>query len=45
MMSPQDLISFEVHPGEAAVWWHDGEPDYKRYMAKNTPYADWYASL
>lgn len=25
------------------VWWTDGAPDYNRKMAKNTPYADWYA--
>ena len=28
-----------------AVWWTDGAPDYNRYMAKNTYYADWYATL
>ena len=27
------------------VWWDDGQPDYNRHMAKNTPYADWFASL
>lgn len=27
------------------VWWPDGDPDYNRYMAKNTPYADWSAGL
>lgn len=27
------------------VWWTDGAPDYNRRMAKNTPYADWYAAL
>ncbi|MBW6425696.1 hypothetical protein KX729_30355 [Rhizobium sp. XQZ8] len=27
------------------VWWTDGSPDYNRYMAKNTPYADWFAGL
>ena len=27
------------------VWWDDGAPDYTRRMAKNTPYADWFASL
>ena len=26
-------------------WWDDGAPDYNRHMAKNTPYADWFASL
>jgi hypothetical protein len=28
-----------------APWWDDGAPDYNRHMAKNTPYADWFASL
>ncbi len=27
------------------VWWTDEAPDYNRYLAKNTPYADWFASL
>ena len=27
------------------VWWDDGWPDFNRHMAKNTPYADWYAGL
>lgn len=27
------------------VWWDDGAPDLNRRMAKNTPYADWYAAL
>jgi hypothetical protein len=27
------------------VWWDDGSPDFNRHMAKNTPYADWYARL
>lgn len=26
-------------------WWTDGAPDYNRHMARNTPYADWYAGL
>lgn len=25
------------------VWWDDGSPDNNRHLAKNTPYADWYA--
>jgi hypothetical protein len=25
------------------VWWNDGTPDLNRHMAKNTPYAAWYA--
>ena len=28
-----------------SVWWDDGAPDYNRHMAKNTPYADWFAGL
>lgn len=27
------------------VWWSDGAPDWNRHLAKNTPYADWYAAL
>jgi hypothetical protein len=27
------------------VWWKDGLPDLNRHMAKNTPYADWYAKI
>ena len=27
------------------VWWNDGSPDLNRHMAKNTSYADWYATL
>lgn len=27
------------------VWWTDGAPDYNRRMARNTPYAAWYAAL
>ena len=27
------------------VWWTDGAPDYNRRMARNTPYAGWYAAL
>ena len=27
------------------VWWQDGSPDLNRHMAKNTPYADWYAKI
>ena len=27
------------------VWWGDGAPDYGRHMARNTPYADWFAGL
>ena len=27
------------------AWWTDGAPDYNRRLARNTPYAEWYASL
>lgn len=27
------------------VWWEDGAPDYNRRMARNTPYAEWFAGL
>ncbi len=27
------------------VWWSDGSEDYNRRMARNTPYAEWYAGL
>jgi len=26
------------------VWWKDGAPDLNRTLAKNSPYADWYAA-
>ena len=26
------------------VWWTDGAPDYNRHMARNTPYAAWFAA-
>lgn len=26
------------------VWWTDGAPDLTRHLAKNTPYAAWYAT-
>ena len=26
------------------VWWADGAPDLNRHMAKNTPYAQWWAA-
>jgi len=27
------------------VWWTDGTPDYNRHLAKNTPYAEWFAGV
>ncbi len=26
------------------VWWTDGAPDLNRHMARNTPYAAWFAA-
>lgn len=26
------------------VWWDDGAPDYTRHLARNTPYAAWWAT-
>lgn len=26
------------------VWWTDGAPDWNRHMARNTPYAAWFAA-
>jgi hypothetical protein len=27
------------------AWWSDGTPDFNRYLARNTPYGDWFDSL
>ena len=27
------------------VWWTDGAPDYNRHLVRNTPYAEWHASI
>lgn len=27
------------------VWWTDGSPDLNRHLARNTPYAEWFAAL
>jgi hypothetical protein len=27
------------------AWWTDHAPDYNRHLARNTPYADWFAAL
>jgi hypothetical protein len=26
-------------------WWTDGAPDYNRHLARNTPYAAWFAGV
>ena len=42
-----DAVDLAKHAlGERGpVWWSDGAPDYNRHMARNTPYADWFATL
>lgn len=41
----------QVHTAKVAlgergqVWWDESEPDFNRYLVKNTPYANWYANL
>jgi hypothetical protein len=41
----------QVHATKVALgergppWWTDGARDWNRYLAKNTPYAAWYAAL
>jgi len=27
------------------AWWSDAAPDYNRHLARNTPYASWFAGL
>lgn len=27
------------------AWWTDGSPDFNRRLARNTPYADWFATV
>jgi hypothetical protein len=39
-----DLIKKQL--GERGpVWWSDSAPDLNRHLAKNTPYAQWFAKL
>lgn len=41
-----DVDEAKVALGERGpVWWDDGSPDYNRHLARNTPYADWYARV
>lgn len=52
-IGPEDLAAArakvdaaKVALGERGpVWWDDGEPDYNRHMARNTPYAEWFEAL
>jgi hypothetical protein len=41
-----DVDAAKVKLGERGpVWWDDGAPDENRKLAKNSCYADWWASL
>ena len=41
-----DVDRAKVALGERGpVWWSDGAPDLNRHMARNTPYAEWFARL
>lgn len=45
-LARQQVNQAKVALGERGpVWWQNGTPDYSRYSAKNTPYADWYAQV
>lgn len=45
-LARQQVNQAKVALGERGpVWWQDDAPDYNRYSAKNTPYADWYAEV
>lgn len=42
----QRVDAVKIGLGERGpVWWNDGEPDYNRKLARNTPYRDWFESL
>ena len=42
----QEVQAVKLALGERGpVWWDDGSPDYNRHLAKNTPYARWYAVM
>ena len=42
----QAVDAAKVALGERGpVWWTDGAPDLNRHMARNTPYAAWFATL
>jgi hypothetical protein len=41
-----DVHAAKVALGERGpVWWTDGAKDFNRHLAKNSPYAEWFASL
>jgi hypothetical protein len=41
-----DVHAAKVALGErGAPWWTDGAKDFNRHLAKNSPYAQWFAGL
>jgi hypothetical protein len=42
----QRIDTIRIQLGERGpVWWSGGAPDWNRNMARNTPYAEWFASV
>jgi hypothetical protein len=42
----QQVDAAKIALGErGATWWVDDAPDWNRHMARNTPYAQWFACL
>jgi hypothetical protein len=40
------IAGAQVGLGERGkVWWKDGAPDLNRMLAKNSPYAEWFAAV
>jgi len=45
-LARQRVDAAKIGLGERGpLWWSDGEPDYNRKLAKNTPYRDWFEKL
>ena len=45
-MARQQVDAAKIALGErGSPWWTDGARDWNRHLAKNTPYADWFAAL
>lgn len=41
-----DVQAAKLALGERGpVWWSDGARDFNRHLAKNSPYAEWFAGL
>ncbi len=45
-LARQAVDAAKIALGERGpAWWNDGAPNYNRHLAKNTPYAAWFAAL